>query len=280
MKIKEKISSFRLLIQPAATTLKGPNPSKAGLASLLLVGMSLSSASAALVVGVDGIVLSPDEGNNTGTNQTIQDFQSSVEASGWYNGSGLEFALNDGATVPSTLPLHQFGQNFGGNTSFTGFQSSRLRSGGTTFDAGTNVTISLLNVTDGLNGLLLWNHTESSTTADQSVRGFASVTATFSTDGTTWFGSESLSFSQGPTSIGGVNGSLTVAGQSVSFANTYDDVKFVRFSDISTFIGPIDSGTTSNNLAGIAEIRFTAVPEPTAATLGLLSTLGLLRRRR
>jgi hypothetical protein len=276
MKFKEKISLGSLLMRPPATTMKRPNQTKAGLASLLLVCMSLSNASAALVVGVNGVVLNPDNGGFTGSNQTIQDWQGSSEASAWYNGSGLASALNEGDTVPGTLPFHQYGQNFAGNVDFPSFQSARLRSGSAPFDADTTVTFSLVNVTDGLNGLLIWNATESSATVgDRNSRGFASATAEFSTNGTTWFGSESLSFSAGPTT--NVNGDYTVAGQSVSFSNTYDDVKFVRFSDISNFNGALE---TDQSLAGIAEIRFTAVPEPSAAFLGLLGTLGLLRRRR
>lgn len=276
MKLKQSKAISKRLATPLPGSIGKLNRSKAGTASLLVVGVSLSSASAALVVGVNGVVLSPDNGGFTGSNQTIQDWQGSSEASAWYNGSGLASALNDGDTVPGNLPFHQYGQNFAGNVDFPSFQSARLRSGSAPFDADTTVTFSLVNVTDGLNGLLIWNATESSATVgDRNSRGFASATADFSTDGTTWFGSETLSFSAGPTT--NVNGDYTVAGQSVSFSNTYDGVKFVRFSDISNFNGALE---TNQSLAGIAEIRFTAVPEPSAALLGLLGTLGLLRRRR
>lgn len=241
--------------------------------TLLALGLMAGHAAAVVVVDVNGIALTPDEGNFSGSNQTIQDYQGSVEASGWFNGSGLASSLSQGDTVPGVLPLHQYGLNVGGGSAF---QNARLRQGlgNEGFDAGTTLTFSLASETDALNGLLLWNAGEGN--VGESNRGFASATAEFSTDGITFFGSEALTFAAGPSM--GTNGAFLIEGQNVAFANTYDNVNFVRFSDISTFNGSIE--TAGNGLAQIAEIRFTAVPEPSAALLGALGLFGLLRRRR
>lgn len=249
---------------------------KTAFGMLLVAGLMVGNASADAVVGVTAVVLSPDEGNFSGSNQTIQDYQGSVEASGWFNGSGLESALNDGDTVPAILPAHQYGLNVGGASSF---QNARLRQGlgAEGFDAGTTLTFTLSGPTDGLNGLLLWNGGE----GVNSTRGFASVTADFSTDGSTFFGSETLSFTQAITT--GTNGAFDIVGENVSFANTYDNVNFVRFSNINSFNGSIEAA--GNGLAQISEIRFTApavvIPEP--SSLALLSCIGVgvaARRRK
>ena len=250
-----------------------------GITSLIISSFIAVPASASVIVGITSIVLTPDTGSFAGpVNQTIQDDQGSIEASSWFNGSGLQSSLANGDIVPEVLPLHQSGRNFAGNADNPGFQSARLRSATVPFAADTSLVFSLTAPTNGLNGLLLWNHTEANGNAALvSSRGFASATAEFSTDGVTFFGSESLTFAQAQTSI--TNGSFEVMGQTITFSQTYDNVNFVRFSDIATFNGPLESG---ESLASVAEIRFTAdaIPEPSVALLGGIGLLGLLRRRR
>jgi len=238
------------------------------LPALAAVAVLSCAAHADKIVGISDMVMNPDDGSFSGANQSFQDWQGSVDGSAWYNGSGLASALNDGDTVPGTLPLHAFGQNV------VGFESARLRSG-ETIDPNTTLTFALSGATDDLNGVILWNHTEGT---GQTYRGFKSVTASFSTDGVNFSGSEDLTFAEGPSS--GTDGEYTVPGQLVSFDSTYDGITHVRFSNITKFIDMATSGDGAD-LYRMSELRFTAIPEP--ATLGLVAAFGgavmFIRRR-
>lgn len=75
------------------------------------------------------------------------------------------------------------------------------------------------------------------------------------------------------------SGSASTA-QQIFFGSgvNFDGVGVVRMTVTDNYFGA--SGGTGGDRVGLAEVRFTQVPEPSAALLGGLGILGLLRRRR
>ena len=171
--------------------------------------------------------------------------------------SGLSFDLNTGDLVPITLPTHD------GGTSYT---NNAVR--WFTFDLlGAEVPDALIFdlgqvYSTGLGDILFWNYSEQGA----GDRGISDVTASFSSDGISYFGDTTVNFTQA---------SLIdnpFAGETVGL-NQYGDIRYVKFTDIT---GPGDG-----SLIGFSEIRFTALPEPSStALLGLGGVALMLRRRR
>ena len=171
--------------------------------------------------------------------------------------SGLIFDLNTGDLVPSTLPTHDGGTSYTANAVrwFTIDIFSAEVPDALIFDLGQVYST-------GLGDILFWDYSEQGA----GDRGISDVTASFSSDGISYFGDTTVNFTQA---------SLIdnpFAGETVGL-NQYGDIRYVKFTDIT--------GPAAGSLIGFSEIRFTALPEPSStALLGLgLSSL-LLRRRR
>ena len=171
--------------------------------------------------------------------------------------SGLSFDLNTGDLVPSTLPTHDGGTSYAANAVrwFTIDIFSAEVPDALIFDLGQVYST-------GLGDILFWNYSEQGA----GDRGISDVTASFSSDGISYFGDTTVNFTQA---------SLIdnpFAGETVGL-NQYGDIRYVKFTDIT---GPADG-----SLIGFSEIRFTALPEPSStALLGLGRVALMLRRRR
>lgn len=116
-----------------------------------------------------------------------------------------------------------------------------------------------------VSGILLANYFESGGPA---ARGMNTFTFQYSDDeGQNYYSVGTLSATQG-------NGGF----QLIDLGTTLTGVTNVRFSSITNFGA---DGTGNSNIVGLNEVRFVnAVPEPSAALLGGLGVLALLRRRR
>lgn len=222
-------------------------------------------SAATIVVAPTSITLTSDAGNFTGTNRTVQN-----ATSNWIDGTSLQdggASVQTGAILPTTLPLHAYGW------SVAATPQSRIRSGAPMSPL-PELTMTLGGAFD-LNGLILWNHGEGTTTSSESDRGISSFTVSFSTDGTNFTGSEALTFTKGPQ--GGTNSDFVIAGEIENFSQVYAGVTHVRLSAIDSFAGAPASGT---HLVNFGEIRLTAIPEPSSAALLGFGVLGFFARRR
>jgi hypothetical protein len=132
-----------------------------------------------------------------------------------------------------------------------------------TFNLASATTISLVNV---------WNFNEATFTK----HGFRNTTIAFSTDNganftDVWTGD----FTEG-------TGGAGLAAQSIAVSGT--GVTNVRFTPHTNWDGDnFDTDTftgSGEQFAGLSEVRFDTVPEPTAALFGALGLVALLRRRR
>ena len=171
--------------------------------------------------------------------------------------SGLSFDLNTGDLVPITLPTHDGGTSYTDNAVrwFTFDLFSAEVPDALIFDLGQVYST-------GLGDILFWNYSEQGA----GDRGISDVTASFSSDGISYFGDTTVNFTQA---------SLIdnpFAGETVGL-NQYGDIRYVKFTDIT--------GPAAGSLIGFSEIRFTALPEPSStALLGLGGVALMLRRRR
>jgi len=166
--------------------------------------------------------------------------------------SGLSSALADGAAVPATLPTHDGGAGAYGSSMvrwFNGQQPTEF-----IFDLGS----SFAEVDD----LILFNYQEGAIVD----RGISSVTASYSDDGITYSGAESLSFAA---TSGSGN---PIVGETISIAQT--NIQYVKFTNLVNHGG---------SLIGLAEVRFTGssvIPEPASLVLVLVAAGGFLVCRR
>ena len=106
-------------------------------------------------------------------------------------------------------------------------------------------------------GLYLWQYTLENSTNRQIV----DATLTFSTDGINY----SNSIAWNPALV------------TTSTAYTPENFTFTAVEDVTHIKMLVEN---SSDFVGLAEIRFSAVPEPSAALLSGFALLGLLRRRR
>lgn len=118
----------------------------------------------------------------------------------------------------------------------------------------------------------IWNFNEVGYTK----HGVQMVTISGSTDGT------NFTQTMAPVTFAQAGGTGSEPAQ--EFFSSFTDVTHIRFTvntnwdgdnfDTDTFAG------SAEQFAGLSEVRFDTIPEPSAALLGGLSLLGLLRRRR
>lgn len=119
-----------------------------------------------------------------------------------------------------------------------------------------------------LDGLLLWNYNEYSGTLTYNERGITRADITITYDGGQTFTLQDVAF----TKVTDSNLlAQTAEAQKAAFGAQYADVTNIRFSDLQGGNG---------GLLGWQEFAVYAVPEPSAALLGGLGMLTLLRRRR
>ncbi|TAE91389.1 MAG: PEP-CTERM sorting domain-containing protein [Verrucomicrobia bacterium] len=177
----------------------------------------------------------------------------SPDISNIINGSGVSSPI--GVTIESTnIPS----LSVTGNIDATGWR----RNGGNL--TGLFFTFTLQDPST-VSGILLANYFESGGPA---ARGMNTFTFQYSDDeGQNYYSVGTLSATQG-------NGGF----QLIDLGTTLTGVTNVRFSSITNFGA---DGTGNSNIVGMNEVRFVnAVPEPSAALLGGLGVLALLRRRR
>jgi hypothetical protein len=142
--------------------------------------------------------------------------------------SGLSSSLSNGATVPETLPTHA-----GGAGSYVTTMVRWLGGQHPTafiFDLGTSYA--------RVDDLIFYNYQEGATTE----RGIASVTASYSSDGFSYSGAETLD-------LAATSGSDPFAGEVIGINKT--NVRYVKFTDLVNHAG------SASVILGFAEIRFT-----------------------
>lgn len=136
-----------------------------------------------------------------------------------------------------------------------------------TFNLAAATTIALVNV---------WNYNELGGGIDYSKHGFRNTTIAFSTNG----GGSFTDVWTGDLTRGTAGTAL--AAQSLAIAGT--GVTNVRFTAHTNWDGDnFDTDTftgSGEQFAGLAEVRFDTVPEPSVVLLGGVGVLGLFRRRR
>lgn len=177
------------------------------------------------------------------------------------NGAGLSTDLNTGDDVPDNLPTEAW-------QSWEEGKGTRWRS-----DQLGNSTGYITYVLGGaydLEDVIFWNYGENNGNTD---RGIASVTASFSTDGVTFAGSNTLNFAEAD--------SDPTAGETVNFqdegvaASDLSGVTHVKFTDF------VNHSTDDDEWHGYGEIRFDGIPEPvTIGMLGLGAIVSVLIRRK
>jgi hypothetical protein len=116
-----------------------------------------------------------------------------------------------------------------------------------------------------LNGAYIWNYGEIFNNVYQNARSAKDITFSFSLDNATYGAAVPFTLARTPDTT-------TYAGEAKSFAAPVN-ARYVKLNVVNNY--------AANNFAGIAEVRFTSVPEPTTAVtmLGGLGLLGMLRRR-
>ena len=144
------------------------------------------------------------------------------------DGSGLSFTLNDGQTVPGALPTHAGSAGAYGGTMVRWLGNQHPTA--LVFDLGASFS--------RVDDLIFHNYQEGATTD----RGIASVTASYSRDGVSYSGAETLNFAA-------TSGSDPFAGEVISINKT--NIRYVKFTDLVNHAG------SASVILGFAEIRFT-----------------------
>jgi hypothetical protein len=117
---------------------------------------------------------------------------------------------------------------------------------------------------NSLSGILLGNYWEPAF-GGQTQRGISTFSLQISTDG-------GLTYSANLQTVTAAQSTGNI--QYIDLGTTYTGVTNVKFNDAVPF------SNDGANLLGFNEVRFTVIPEPSAALLGGLGMLALLRRRR
>ncbi|MFW6133372.1 MAG: discoidin domain-containing protein [Planctomycetota bacterium] len=118
-----------------------------------------------------------------------------------------------------------------------------------------------------MTGFHLWNINN---TPDY---GFKDITAHVSDNASDW---STVSIS--PEDLAEASGLASYEGEDYAFDGTVS-ARYVKFHAFETYKGPLSSNPW-NGIAGVSEIRFTAVPEPATMGLIVLGGVGLLLKRR
>jgi hypothetical protein len=219
----------------------------------------------------------------TGVTATVAANAGSTTA-GLINGSGLSNALlletGDTYDVTAASVTHGNGPTSG---LVTNYVTNDPGAGGgdyfADFTGTTALTFALGGSFDGVDSILVWNYTQPSGGGTAPPRNalrtfnlefFSDAGATISLGSITGL---TLNQSNGVTNGQEPQQQLTFTGGS-----TFDGVQAIRMTLTDNFFG-LGSGAGGDRV-GLAEVRFTQVPEPTATLLGGLGLLAFLRRRR
>lgn len=215
------------------------------LGSLALIG-SAGPANAAVLIKPTGVV------NTNGGNLSGRDISTTINTSGMFDSVGNSIAtittanLNDVlAEVAGVAPNNSYWLS--SNIGAANFSNVVL-----TFD--------LVKSFDGVDRVHLWNYSATNGV----LRGLNTLNISFSSDNVTFSPTTALSFTHPP--------SNTRHGVQTRTFDAVSDVRYIRFTGITNH--------GDGNYLAFSEIRFGAIPEPSAALLGGLGLLALLRRRR
>ena len=118
--------------------------------------------------------------------------------------------------------------------------------------------------TNSLSGILIGNYWEPAY-GGQTQRGISTFGLQVSTDG-------GISYSANLQTVNPAQSTGNI--QYIDLGTTYTGVTNVKFNDVTNFYND------GSDVMGLNEVRFTVVPEPSAALLGGLGMLCLLHRRR
>ncbi len=226
---------------------------------VMCLGMLVSSVQAAtIIVNAEGVTA------NLGANGNADGVRPPAHL---IDGSGLSDAtlVETGDAIPGTLPTHtnvlndQWRMNIIDHISNPG-----------NFDVALTFDLDLDNSDSyDITGVYLWNYNEGNNLSE---RGLNMVLIQTSTDGTnfTQVGPGEFDFAPAPETS-------TYAPQFIDFGTTLSGVSDIRF-----IMQGADSNGGDIRWLGAAEVRFTAVPEPSSAALllGAGSMLLMVRRRK
>lgn len=165
--------------------------------------------------------------------------------------SGLSFGLETGADVPMTWPAHNAVQEDHWISADDAWGSGKW----VAFDLGATYT---------LTGMHVWNYNN---TFIDSSRGAKDVLVQYQV-GADWLDAENFVFARGASSYSGYTG------EDYTFTNS------ITAQNVRFWITSNQGGTGANNYASIAEVRFTAVPEPMTISLLAFGGLHLLKPKR
>lgn len=215
------------------------------LGSLALIG-SAGPANAAVLIMPTGVV------NTNGGNLANRDISKTINTSGMFDSAGNSVTTITAANLNDVLA-----EVAGAGSNNNYWISASI--GAANFSK-VVLTFDLVESFDGVDRVHLWNYSATNGVK----RGLNTLNISFSSDNVTFSPTTALSFTHPPAD--------TRHGVQTRTFDAVSDVRYIRFTDITNH--------GDGSYLAFSEIRFGAIPEPSAALLGGLGLLALLRRRR